>query len=139
MRIKHMLIGLIDRLALFSFNASVDAQEAAPSSADIAEVRAKAEAGDAEAQFNLGAMYYSGRGVPQNYATAMSWLRKAAQQGNAYAQFFLGLMYDFGRGVPEDDVQAVSWYRKAAQQGHAKAQYNLGLMYAWQRRRCARG
>ena len=67
--------------------------------------------------------------MPQDYAAAASWYRKAAEQGNAIAQFHLGFMYDFGRGVPQDYAAAVSWYRKAAEQGNADAQLHLGVMY----------
>ena len=70
-----------------------------------------------------------GRGVPQDYAEAMKWYRKAADQGHAMAQFNLGLMYYYGRGVPQDYAEAMKWYRKAADQGHARAQFNLGIMY----------
>jgi TPR repeat protein len=38
-------------------------------------------------------MYREGEGVPQNYAEALKWFRKAADQGNANAQFKLGIMY----------------------------------------------
>ncbi len=31
-------------------------------------------------------MYEKGQGVPQDYAEAVSWYRKAAEQGDAYAQ-----------------------------------------------------
>ena len=81
------------------------------------------------AQFNLGAMYHTGRGVPQDYTEARKWYRKAADQGNAYAQFALGLIYEKGRGVPQDYVEALKWYRKAADQGNPWAQLSLGLMY----------
>lgn len=37
----------------------------------------------AEAQFNLGIMYHNGLGVPQDYAQAVAWYRKAAAQGFA--------------------------------------------------------
>ena len=79
--------------------------------------------------FNLGVMYHTGQGVPQDYALAIKWYRLAADQGNAGAQYNLGVMYDKGRGVPQDYVQAVKWYRLAADQGIADAQYNLGNMY----------
>ncbi len=94
------------------------------------EIKAKAEKGDADAQSNLGDMYYEGRSVPKDEAEAMKWLRKAAEQGHAFAQFNLGVMYEFGRGVPKDEAEAAKWYRKAAEQGYAAAQHNLGLMYA---------
>ena len=45
-----------------------------------------AEGGDAEAQNNLGAMYYNGEGVPQDYKEAVKWQRKAAEQGYANDQ-----------------------------------------------------
>ena len=83
----------------------------------------------AEAQYNLGVIYKFGLGVPQDYAKALQWYRKAAAQGVAKAQFNLGLMYDNGLGVTQDYAEAVRWYRKAAEQGVAKAQFNLGLMY----------
>ena len=43
----------------------------------VEEFLTRAEAGDAEAQFNLGLMYAYGRGVPQNYVTAYMWLTLA--------------------------------------------------------------
>jgi len=73
-------------------------------------------------------MYEEGRGVPQDYAEAARWYRKAADQGGADAQNRLGLMYEKGRGVP-DYAEAVRWYRKAADQGHAGAQAKLGFVY----------
>jgi len=52
--------------------------------------------------------------VPQNYAEAVKWYRKAANQGGADAQFVLGDMYNFGVGVPQDYVQAHKWFNLAA-------------------------
>ncbi len=83
----------------------------------------------AEAQYNLGFLYRNGHGVPQDYAKALQWYRKAAEQENAKAQFFLGLMYGNGLGVPQDYARAVGWWRKAAEHGYANAQFFLGLMY----------
>jgi hypothetical protein len=95
----------------------------------IEETRARAEQGNAEAQFKLGRMYAKGEGVPQDYVQAVAWFRKAAEQGNAKAQNGLGAMYGIGQGVPQDWVQAVVWFRKAAEQGEAMAQCNLGVRY----------
>jgi clan AA aspartic protease (TIGR02281 family) len=83
------------------------------------------------AEYNLGVMYAKGQGVPQDYAQAATWFRKAADQGNALAQANLGMAYDKGQGVPQDYAQAVAWYRKAADQGEAEAQLNLGAMYEY--------
>ena len=79
---------------------------------EIAALRAKAEKGDAEAQDDLGVMYYKGQGVPKNDAEAVKWFYKAAEQGNAGAQYDLGVMYDNGRGVPKSfgEARASHWY-----------------------------
>ncbi len=88
-----------------------------------------AEAGDAEAQTELGDRYEDGRGVVQDYAVALSWFRRAADQGHAPGQAALGFMYGTGRGVGRDYAEAVRWYRRAAEQGHAGGQNNLGVMH----------
>ena len=45
-----------------------------------------AEQGDADAQYNLGVMYYDGQGVDVNYKKAFECYEKAAEQGHAQAQ-----------------------------------------------------
>lgn len=89
-----------------------------------------AEQGSPKAQSLLGYMHDRGQGVPQDFAEAAEWYRKAAEQGYAPAQHNLGSMYDKGQGVPQDFAEAVRWYRKAADQGDPDAQVNLGTMYA---------
>ena len=54
-------------------------------------------------------MYANGQGVPQDYALAVQWYRKAADQGYGVAQQDLGLMYANGHGVPQDYVLAHMW------------------------------
>ena len=49
----------------------------------FAETKAKAEAGDADAQYNLGWMYDEGEGVEQDFKEAVKWYQKAADQGLA--------------------------------------------------------
>lgn len=88
-----------------------------------------AEQGDSDAQYNLGLMYKSGKGVRQDEKVAFKWYKKAAEQGVASAQYILGLMYHKGAGVRQDERVAVKWYKKAAEQKHATAQYNLGVTY----------
>ena len=73
---------------------------------------------------------HTAKGVPQNYAEAVRWYRKAADQGYADAQFNLGNMYAKGLGVPQDSAEAVHWYYEAADSGDAGFQFNLGNMYA---------
>ncbi len=58
-----------------AFSAPISAQQET-----VAEVRAKAEQGDASAQGNLGFMYANGRGVPQDDVTARMWFNLAASR-----------------------------------------------------------
>ena len=93
------------------------------------EIHARAEQGDAEAQYNLGRIYANGEGVPPNVVEAVRWFRLGAAQGHADAQNGLGVMYANGRGVPQDDAEALRWYRLAADQGDGNAQFRIGGMY----------
>ncbi|MGD0521158.1 MAG: tetratricopeptide repeat protein [Terracidiphilus sp.] len=103
---------------------------AAQTARDIAALKAKAESDDAESQFSLGSIYENGQGVPQDYAQAAEWYRKAAESGNVRAQDQLAYLYDQGSGVPQDDAQAAFWMRKAAEQGDSWAQWSLGTLYS---------
>jgi len=89
-----------------------------------------AREGNVWAQFYVGAMYDNDQGVPQDYAEAARWYRRAAEQGHADAQFNLAVIYYFYfQGQARDYAEAARWYRRAAEQGHAEAQAVLGLVY----------
>ncbi|MFA5924059.1 MAG: tetratricopeptide repeat-containing serine protease family protein [Methylococcaceae bacterium] len=91
----------------------------------VVKFQKEAEAGIADAQFELGFMYYLG----EDAVKAVEWFQKAAAQGDARAQYFLGEVYYYGEGVPKDAAKAVQWFQKAAAQGDARAQSFLGAMY----------
>lgn len=100
----------------------------------MAQIRIKAEQGDAQSQTELGYELVSGNLVKaKDAAEGVEWYRKAAEQGHAMAQCNLGYCYEHGLGVARDEAEAVRWYRKAAQQDLAIAQYNLGLRYYYGR------
>ena len=92
----------------------------------LQELITNAEAGDAEAQYDLGAAYLKGKGVAEDKETAVFWFRKAAEQGYAAAQYVIGSTYcnDY-----KDNEQAIFWLTKAAEQGYMNAQFNLGTIY----------
>ncbi len=77
------------------------------------EFKAGADAGQAEAEFDLGVMYAQGFGVLRDLNAAATWYRKSADQGNAEAQFALGQMYSHGWGVPRDTADAIRWFQMA--------------------------
>jgi hypothetical protein len=72
-----------------------------------------AEAGDAEAQNNVGEIYERGLGGEPNFEAAVIWYQKAADQGYSRALFNLGTLYEQGSGVEKDRMKALNLYRKA--------------------------
>lgn len=91
--------------------------------------RRAAENGQTQAQFVLGSLYRTGRGVTKDPEAAAAWYRRAAAAGDTLSQFSLGSMYLKGEGVPPDVREAVRLFRLAADKGHRGAQYNLGALY----------
>ena len=79
--------------------------------------RLAAAQGDAHSQFQLGASYTGGRGVPRDDAEAVKWYRLAAAQGDGLAQFNLGAMYSSGRGVEQDLIAAYMWFDLSVARG----------------------
>ena len=106
---------------LADFSEGLAAAQRGDFATAMREFRPLAEAGDASAQYMLGAMYDFGEGVPEDDAEAVKWYRLAAEQGDASAQYKLGQMYWSGQGVPEDYVQAYAWHNLAAAQGNKGA------------------
>ena len=69
-----------------------------------------ADKGNAEARTLLGAMYWSGEGVPRDHKEAARLYLLAANQGYARAQNDIGFMLGFGEGIPpHDDIEAYKW------------------------------
>lgn len=89
-----------------------------------------AEKGNPDAQFELGVMFNSGFGAPQDIAKGLFWYRKAAEQRSAKAERNLGIAYYSGEGVEKDLARAAFWFRRAAEDGDKYSQHNIGRMYA---------
>jgi TPR repeat protein len=90
---------------------------------------AHAKSGDAQAQYELGMCYRSGRCGNIDYALALTWLQKAADQGLADAQLKVGEIYLGGYGATIDKPLAMQWLLKSAEQKNGKAQYGLWQVY----------
>ena len=96
----------------------------------VRPLRREAEAGDAEAAFELGARYASGEDVTQDYAQAVKWFTRAADGGQVLAAATLGAYYWAGRGVPQDDVSAYMWSAIAKEGGDEASKYRLAILRA---------
>lgn len=97
--------------------------------AELSALTANADAGDADAQFDLGWKHYEGNGAPKDFDRAAHWLRRAADQNHHAAQVRLGNLYEWGHGVPEDPRIAAQWYQRAADGGLAPAHFALGKLH----------
>lgn len=91
--------------------------------------RKVAKLGDAEAQYNLGALYASGRGVDASEGEAHKWFLMAAETGNPAAQFEVGKTYETGSGVAPSASVALLWITESAEADYVPAQIDLGLKY----------
>jgi TPR repeat protein len=91
--------------------------------------RTAADAGNPQAQTNLGTMLRIGQGVPKDEAAAIALYRKAAAKGWASAQAQLGFAYEMGDGVPKDWKQAYQWCNQSARQFDKLGLFCLGRMY----------
>jgi TPR repeat protein len=93
----------------------------------IVILKAMADKGDPDAQYELGKIYFKGNGFKDPNTEAYKWFgmaaegyRKAAEKGNADAQYHLGDM--IYHGFSEGGVElAARWYYRAGKQGNADA------------------
>ncbi len=102
---------------------------------ELERLRQLAEAGDATAQFALGARYATGEEVVQDYASAARWFSLAADQGHVVAQATLGAYYWAGRGVPEDLYKAYFWSVLAQSGGDEGSKLRLASLASSMSRR----
>lgn len=85
----------------------------------------QAEAGRAEAQYQVGLAYQLGLGVARNFDQARLWFGRAAQQDHARGLGGLAFLLLLGQGGPRDLPEAERLLRRAAEQGEASALANL--------------
>ncbi|MDE5721922.1 MAG: SEL1-like repeat protein [Clostridia bacterium] len=85
---------------------------------------ARAKAGDADEQYELGKAYINGEDVRCNEGKGEKYLLSAAAQSHAAAQFELGKFY-----LKRDKEKAEHWLAKAATNGSDEAAYLMGMRY----------
>lgn len=124
---RKLLLGLMIGAAAFpaaaqSVRAGIEAWQKGDTAGAVAIWRPLAEAGDADAAFNLGQAYRLGKGVVIDLAQAQNWLERAARKGHIDAQTTLGLLL-FQNG---NRVSAMRWLSLAAESGEARALLMVG-------------
>ena len=85
--------------------------------------------GNADAMNMIGAMYYEGRYMEQDYKIAAKWYIKAAENGSSQAMSNTGYCFYYGNGVEVDYEKAYLYFSKAAMLGEWDAINKMGDMY----------
>ena len=80
-----------------------------------------ANAGDAEAQSDLGDYFRQNPKDKPNFPEALRWYLRSANQKHPNAQFMLGHMYQDGEGVERNNVEAYKWFELSRLSGFAAA------------------
>ena len=84
----------------------------------VALMKKAAQAGNAEAQFNLALYLAKGQyGLEKDPAESFKWASKSAEQGYAQAERLLGAYYEAGIGVEQNQALSQEWYAKAKAKG----------------------
>ncbi len=129
--LRHAALAVLATVALLAQAGPLEeAASAHERGDDMAAVRLLlplAEGGDAFAQFALGFVYDTAKGMLRDDAAAAGWYRKAADQGMAGAQYNLGAMYADGHGVPLDYVEAYKWLSVAVARSTAAQDRDAAL------------
>ncbi|WP_395622851.1 SPOR domain-containing protein [Sphingomonas daechungensis] len=109
-------------VAAQAVKSGIDAWQQGDYANAIAIWRPLAEAGDADAAFNMGQAYRLGRGVLVDLGAAQGWFEKAALKGHVDAQATLGLLL-FQNGNQADGLK---WLKAASEKGDARAMLVYG-------------
>ncbi len=102
------------------FATGLSAYEKGDYATALKEWEPLAQAGGSAAQYNLGLLYYDGKGVPQDFSEAAKWFERAADQGYTKAQHNLGAVYAVGKGVKRDYGKAYMWLSLCATSGDSQ-------------------
>jgi tetratricopeptide (TPR) repeat protein len=95
----------------------------------LAELKVKAEQGEASAQYMLGNYYYKKPGMATNWPEAFNWFGEAAGRGHPGAQLKLGLCYLRGEGTAQNYEASIPWFRKVAAPNNREVRCYFDLDY----------
>ena len=87
------------------------------------------EKGISRAMLLLGCIYYTGKGVEQNYKEATKWYEMAADNLDSYGLCNLGYCYYYGRNMDIDFKRAYECFSMSAYMCNPNAMYKLGDMF----------
>jgi len=120
------------RIARMLFDEGMKKQSEQQMLAASEYYRRAAQKGNASAMFCLGKLYWTGKGVKQDYAESVRWFKAAAKAGNVEAMVMLGWVYYRGLGngkiVSPSLRKSRKYYQMAVDNGDDRSFYWLGVV-----------
>ncbi len=127
MNARPLLLAYSFLATILGSSATLLAQQ--PPRVDEKELRAWAERGEADAQFELGLRMITGEGVKKDLEAGVKSIELAAKQKHLRAQHVMGTLHEDGVGVKQDPAKAAEWYRTSGELGFALSQHSLAVLY----------
>ena len=93
----------------------------------VQKLKAAADQGDAQAQFDFAMCLYTGEGVTQDMVEGAHYFKLAADQGLVGAQLLFASCLQNGDGISIDLLEAARYLKMAADQGDAQAQFEYAM------------
>lgn len=86
-----------------------------------------AENGHVNAMYDIGDLFFCGRGVERNAEKGVEWYTKAAENGHIDAMRTLGTRFLNSKDI--SDSEAFKWFLMAAENGDFRSMEDVGKMY----------
>jgi uncharacterized protein len=86
-------------------------------------------AGDIDASFRLGKLYYEGKLGKGKAKEGGKWIERAAKKGHVHSKFLRAAAMFTGKGVPSDIAGAITQYQEVAAMGYSGGDTNLAWIY----------
>jgi SEL1 protein len=128
--LRYLILG-DQGLQVAQFNAGFLLDKATTGVAAKAMLEQAAEQGDLDALVELGDLFYYGRGLAQNFSTALAYYKYAERMKHRQAQFNVAYMHHFGEGAPPDSKLAKRYYDDLLnfEESQASALLMLALLF----------
>lgn len=116
----------LNRVALMHYRGEAGAAQDYAEAARLFGLAA--EQGDRNALFNLGKLYFEGKGVEKDPAQAIAYYRQAADKDHILALNTLGALYRAGATSAEDIARARGYFERSAAFGNAVGLFEMARL-----------
>lgn len=116
----------LNRVALMHYRGEAGAAQDYAEAVRLFDLAA--EQGDRNALFNLGKLYFEGKGVEKDPAQAIAYYRQAADKDHILALNTLGALYRAGATNAEDIARARGYFERSSAFGNAVGLFEVARL-----------